>query len=131
MKLLLDTHTMVWYWSGEKPLPDRVVSHIRNPAHSIFISPASLWELAIKISLGKWILHVPYSELMYDLIVRYNFQILHITPLHTEQILTLPLPVEHRDPFDRLLAAQALAEDIPILSIDECVDVYHVVRLWK
>src|SRR5260221_9290622 len=107
MNLLLDTHTWLWFHLGDPQLSQTATNHILDPGNTKSISPASFWEISIKISLGKYVLNVPYAQFMHDSIVGHGFQVLDITPQHTELITTLPFPViagaQHRDPFDRLL----------------------------
>jgi PIN domain nuclease of toxin-antitoxin system len=86
--------------------------------------------MAIKISLGKWTLHRPYEDFIDLALNKYGFQVLAILPSHTSRLIALPFLLNHRDPFDRLLVAQALSEGIPIASADQQLDLYHVGRLW-
>ena len=99
-----------------------------DPANEIEISPASYWEIAIKIKIGKYTLPEPYETFMERQISTNAFRILPILPKHTGLLTTLPL--HHKDPFDRLLVAQALTEGIPIVSVDVALDPYGVTRLW-
>ena len=101
---------------------------IIDPANDIEVSPATYWEIAIKISLGKYTLPEPYDVFMEREIATNDFRILPIEPKHTAVLATLPF--HHRDPFDRLLIAQAMVEAIPILSVDTVFDAYPVTRLW-
>ncbi len=129
MRLLLDTHAMYWYIEGSPELSMTAKTLIREASNDILISPASYWEIAIKISLGKWQLNRAYEEFINIGLNQYDFQVLPILPIHTAALIKLPF--HHRDPFDRLLAAQALAEDIPLVSTDAIFDQYGVNRLWK
>jgi PIN domain nuclease of toxin-antitoxin system len=129
MRLLLDTHASLWFVLGEVQLSDIAKSYILNPANTKLVSPASYWEIAIKISLKKYILNQSYEALMQRGIFGNGFSILAIEPKHTVALLTLPY--YHRDPFDRLLIAQAMVEAIPILSADPAFDAYPVTRLWE
>ena len=101
---------------------------ILDPANEILISPASYWEIAIKVSIGKLPLHQPYEDFMDACLVRYKFAILPIEPRHTGALIAMPY--HHKDPFDRLLIAQAQVEGIPIVSVDGAFDPYGVTRLW-
>jgi PIN domain nuclease of toxin-antitoxin system len=92
------------------------------------VSPASYWEIAIKISLGKYRLYDPYGSFMDRAITGNGFEILAIEPAHTEVLTTLPF--HHRDPFDRLIVAQAIAEGVSILSSDSALDPYGITRHW-
>jgi PIN domain nuclease of toxin-antitoxin system len=103
---------------------------IQDATNEVLISPASYWEIAIKVSIGKWRLNRPY-EAFIDLALNvYGFQVLPILPVHTARLIGLPFPPGHKDPFDRLLVAQVLAEGISIVSADPALDAYGVVRLW-
>ena len=94
----------------------------------MLVSPASYWEIAIKVGLGKLDLRSSYDEFMHRGIVGNDFAILPIEPKHTSLLTRLPL--HHRDPFDRLLVAQATVEHLAIVSADEALDAYGVRRLW-
>ena len=101
---------------------------IADPDNDIEISPATYWEIAIKISLGKYTLPEPYDVFMERELAANQFHILPIETKHTAILITLPF--HHRDPFDRLLIAQAIAEQIPLVSGDKAFDVYPVQRVW-
>jgi PIN domain nuclease of toxin-antitoxin system len=128
MRLLLDTHAFLWYVLNDPQLSSVAQGLINDPANDILIRPASYWEIAIKVRLGKLNLHASYDDFMHRGIVGNGFGILPIEVRHTSVLTTLPL--HHRDPFDRLLVAQALAEGIPIVSGDGQLDAYGVRRLW-
>ena len=128
MRFLLDTHTFLWFILSDPQLSARAKTLIEDPVNEIEISPASYWEIAIKIRLGKYSLPWPYDQFIEAQIRLNTFSILHIEPRHTSLLTTLPL--HHKDPFDRLLVAQSLVEQIPLLSCDEAMDAYGVVRLW-
>lgn len=130
MKLLLDTHALYWYIEGDEKLTEPAQALIQDFANEVFVSPASYWEIAIKVSLGKWTLNRPYEEFVELALVQYGFQLLPIAPAHTARLIGLPYPENHRDPFDRLLVVQAMAESMPIVSADSKLDVYGVTRLW-
>ena len=128
MRLLLDTHTFLWFLLDDPQLSPTARDFIINPANDIEVSPATYWEIAIKISLGKYELPEPYDIFIEREITANDFHILPIGPKHTAVLTTLPF--YHRDPFDRLLIAQAMVEDIPILSIDSAFDAYPIIRQW-
>lgn len=134
MRLLLDTHAWLWFHLGDPQLSENAKQQILDPANLKFVSPASYWEISIKISLGKYVLNVPYAQFMHDSILGHGFQILDITARHTELVTTLPFPViggkEHRDPFDRLLISQAKAEGMGIVSDDGKFPAYGVAVIW-
>ena len=128
MRLLLDTHTFLWFLLDDPQLRTTARDFIIDPANDIEVSPATYWEIAIKISLGKYALPEPYGIFIEREIMANDFHILPIEPKHTVVLTTLPF--HHRDPFDRLLIAQAMVEDIPIVSMDPAFDAYPIIRLW-
>ena len=128
MRLLLDTHAFLWFLLDDPGLSETARNLIADPANDIEISPASYWEIAIKIGLGKYSLPEPYDTFMERELAENDFRILPILPRHTSVLTTLPL--HHRDPFDRLLVSQAISEGIPLVSNDPALDVYTIQRLW-
>jgi PIN domain nuclease of toxin-antitoxin system len=127
-RLLLDTHALLWYVLNDPQLSATARALIDDPSHDVLVSPASYWEIAIKVSIGKYTLTLPYEDFMRQAIDGNDFEILAIMPRYTAALVTMPF--HHRDPFDRLLVAQALVEGIPIISIDAVFDPYGVTRLW-
>ena len=103
---------------------------IENADNAKLVSPASYWELAIKISIGKIHLTESYDEMLQHAILDNGFTILPIEIRHVVQVSSLPFPPAHKDPFDRLLVAQALVENIPVVSADSVLDAYGIQRLW-
>jgi PIN domain nuclease of toxin-antitoxin system len=99
-----------------------------SPANEKWVSPASYWEIAIKISVGKYALAQPYEDFWRNAIDANGFRVLNILPRHTSLLTTLQF--HHRDPFDRLIVAQALAEGMTLVSADPGMDVYSVPRVW-
>jgi PIN domain nuclease of toxin-antitoxin system len=128
MRHMLDTHSFLWFVLNDPQLSATALKVINDPANDILVSPASYWEVAIKVGLGKLDLHTPYDDFMHRGIVGNDFEIIHVEPKHTSILTTLPL--HHRDPFDRLLVAQALVEAIPIVSADTQLDAYGIKRIW-
>jgi PIN domain nuclease of toxin-antitoxin system len=126
--LLLDTHAFLWFITNDLQLSSTARALIADPANEILVSPASYWEIAIKVKLGKYPLTVPYLTLITQGIDGNGFKILPIVPKHTDVLTTLPL--HHRDPFDRLLVAQAMVENVPVVSADLQLDAYPIRRLW-
>jgi PIN domain nuclease of toxin-antitoxin system len=126
--VLLDTHAFLWFILDDAQLVAPARAVIENPANDILVSPASYWEIAIKIGLGKYALPEPYETFIERQITTNDFEILHILTKHTGLLTTLPH--HHKDPFDRLLVSQALVEGIPIVSADAALDPYGVNRLW-
>lgn len=130
MRLLVDTHSLFWYIDGDSQLSATAETLLRDTTNEILISPASYWEIAIKVSIGKWQLNQPYEDFIDMCLNRYGFHILPILPTHTARLIGLPFPPKHKDPFDRLIVAQAIVEGIPVVSIDQTLDAYPITRLW-
>jgi PIN domain nuclease of toxin-antitoxin system len=128
MRVLLDTHALLWFALGDAQLSATATNCILDPANTKLVSPASYWEIAIKVSLTKYVLAEPYVDFMRRAVDGNGFEILHIGYRHTAALIELPM--HHRDPFDRLLVAQAIVEGIPILSGDPSIGAYSVSRLW-
>ena len=128
MNLLLDTHAWLWFVLGDPQLSNGARNHILDPANVKFVSPASYWEISIKISLGKHALNAPYPQFMRRVITGNGFRFLHISFHHTERVSVLPF--HHRDLFDRLLIAQALVEGMSIISNDGNFAPYGVDMIW-
>ena len=128
MKLLLDTHTVLWFYLADPQLSASAGAAITDPANENWVSPASYWEVAIKISIGKYALAQPYEDFWRNAIDANGFQILPILPRHTSLLTTMPY--HHRDPFDRLIIAQAVAERMAVVSADSIIDAYGVTRVW-
>jgi PIN domain nuclease of toxin-antitoxin system len=128
MNVLLDTHAWLWFALGDPQLSTAVRDCILEPVNVKFVSPASYWEISIKISLGKYALNVPYRDFIRQSIVGNGFRFLHISPRHTERVSAMPF--HHRDPFDRLLIAQALVENMPLVSGEGSLAVYGAPLIW-
>ena len=128
MKLLLDTHTLLWFIAGSQHLSQTARALIEDAANEKFVSIASLWETAIKISIGKMTLATPFEVLFPHQLAINGFELLPIEIKHTSAIISLPF--HHRDPFDRILIAQAIEENMSLVSIDTAFDVYSVTRIW-
>lgn len=128
MKVLLDTHAFLWFILNDPRLSPTALAIIADPANDVDISPATYWEIAIKIRIGKYALPGDYETFLVAQLQTNAMGILPIEIRHTKLLTTLPL--HHKDPFDRLLVAQALAEGVPIVSADVALDPYGVTRLW-
>jgi PIN domain nuclease of toxin-antitoxin system len=130
MRLLLDTHTFIWYLTDNSRLSNQVIELINDENNQILLSIASLWEIAIKQSIGKLTLNqpLPFEVFITQQLNLNNFTLLNITVRDIAVISTLPL--HHRDPFDRILIAQAIMGNIPVLSADTIFDAYPIQRLW-
>lgn len=128
MICLLDTHTFLWFINDDGLLSITARQAIEDPANTILLSAASLWEMAIKVSTGKLIVPSPFAAFMEDQLNQNDIGLLAIKATHTELVATLPF--HHRDPFDRLLIAQALTENLTVAGKDDAFDAYGVRRLW-
>jgi PIN domain nuclease of toxin-antitoxin system len=128
VRALLDTHTLLWWASDDESLTPVARSAIANKTNDVFLSAASTWEMAIKIAIGKLTLSLPLASFVLSQISQHEFKPLPITHTHTYQVRDLP-PF-HRDPFDRLLIAQAMVENLVILTADEAFQPYGVAILW-
>jgi PIN domain nuclease of toxin-antitoxin system len=128
MRFLLDTHAFLWFVDGNPQLSIPARSMIDDSDNQPVLSVASLWEMAIKISLGRLTLTRPFQILVPEQLALNGIALLGITIDHAAEVSRLPF--HHRDPFDRLLVAQTLVEQIPIVSSDKAFDAYPVKRLW-
>lgn len=128
MRLLLDSHAFLWFILGDQRLSDRARLAIAAADTDVLISPATLWEMAIKVRLGKYTLPGPFGPFMDTQLTSNRIRLLPIEVRHTALLASMPF--HHRDPFDRLIVAQALAESIGVVSIDAMLDAYGVSRLW-
>lgn len=128
MRLLLDTHAFLWFVLNDPSLSAAARAIVGDPQNDVLISPATCWEIAIKVSIGKYQLPGPFADFLDDQIARNDLTMLPISVRHTAVVASLPF--HHKDPFDRLLIAQAIVENIPLLSVDAVFDSYPVTRLW-
>ncbi len=128
MRLLLDTHTFLWFIEGSLNLSDVARNLIEDQAIQRFLSVASLWEMSIKVSIGKLELGMTFTELVEREVYGNAIELLEIQPEHLDELAKLPF--HHKDPFDRLMIAQSLAEGIPILTKDGAFRSYPVTLLW-
>ena len=127
MKLLLDTHTFLWWDSEPEKLSQRALELCQNPENILILSVASIWEMQIKIQLGKLKIKMPLSEL----IRQQQENGVGILPVEASHIFAVEnLPNHHKDPFDRLLVAQAIVEDAVLVSADPLITQYPVMVDW-
>lgn len=128
MKLLLDTHTFIWWDSKPDNLSSTAMELLINPNNLKILSVASIWEMQIKSSLGKLELKLSLDEIVKNQVEENNFQLLPILPNH---VLNLEkLPIYHKDPFDRILIAQANYENTILISQDHIFHKYSVNLIW-
>ena len=128
MRFLLDTHTLLWSFNGSRSLSPRARLVIENGNNEILVSAASAWEIATKVRLGK----LPTGEELIGELDAYLAQLgFDSLPISIDHAVRAGrLPGGHRDPFDRMLIAQAQAENLKIISNERIFDEYHVQRLW-
>lgn len=122
MRVLLDTHIALWAAEGAPQLSSQAAALIGDPANTLLVSAASIWEIAIKHAKGNLRLHPRDARSAFRLA---GFVELPVTGDHTEAVALLPSHADHADPFDRLMIAQALHEGMPLLSADPKVWRYH------
>jgi PIN domain nuclease of toxin-antitoxin system len=127
MKLLLDTHAFLWFIDDSPRLSAQAKALLESDVE-LMISAASLWEIAIKSSIGKLTLAQPYETFIPQQLEQNSIEILPVELEHISVVATLPF--HHRDPFDRLLLAQAMVEQLPVVSADTVFDMYAIERLW-
>lgn len=128
MRALLDTSTFLWFVSGSSELSAEARQCIANLDNDLFLSVASLWEIAIKASLGRLQLLSPFDQLIPEQLVQNAITILPIEIPHLSKIIDLPF--YHRDPFDRLIIGQSIAEDLPVITRDAAFNRYPVRLIW-
>jgi len=128
VKYLLDTHAFLWFVLDDPRLSATARRLIEDPANDFAISPASYWEIAIKIRTGNYVLPEPYEVFIPREIRSNDFDILPIEPKHAAILTALPL--HHKDPFDRMIVAQAMSEGLPLISADAQLDAYPIRRIW-
>jgi len=128
MKLLLDTHSFLWFIDGNAQLSSHARGLIEGAENERFISAVALWEIAIKIGIGKLVLTEAFGALIARELQTNSIAILPLTVDHLSRLIELPM--HHRDPFDRLMAAQALVENAALVSADTAFDRHGVRREW-
>jgi PIN domain nuclease of toxin-antitoxin system len=127
MDLLLDTHALIWFINGDNQLPNKAVKIIKDLNSKCFVSIASIWEIAIKISLGKLDLNGGFDEIS-KIMKQYEIELLPITFEHIQTLLKLEF--YHRDPFDRIIISQSLVEKLFIVTKDKNFPNYNVKIAW-
>lgn len=128
MKLLLDTHTFIWWDSKPSKLSPQVLALCQDHANVVLFSVASAWEMQIKLQLDRLKLTLSLAQMIENQRQTNNIQVLFVTLRHVLALQSLP--AHHKDPFDRLLVAQANAEDAVLLSSDQVFAKYPVKLLW-
>lgn len=127
-RILLDTHTFLWFIDDHPNLSSTAKHILENEAETLYLSIVNIWEMAINVRIEKLVLSQPFETYIPGQIAHNAITVLDLRIDHAALLSTLPL--HHRDPFDRTLIAQALIENVPILSADPKLDVYGIERVW-
>ena len=131
MKLLLDTHTFLWHADGDPRMSATATALLVDPANDLFLSMASVWEIAIKVGLKKLTLSAPYVLFMTRAITGYGLTVLPMALDDCVAYEQLPVPSkQHRDPFDRMIVVHALRNGLSLVGVDVAFNPYGVTRLW-
>ncbi|MFP4222261.1 MAG: type II toxin-antitoxin system VapC family toxin [Phormidium sp.] len=128
MRLLLDTHVLIWWTLTPEKLSQRVTTLLANRENELFLSVASVWEMQIKLKSGKLTLDLPLEEMVLNQQDENDLNLLNIDVADVWVLDRLPVP--HRDPFDRMIIAQSLRAELSLISIDRLFDAYPIKRLW-
>lgn len=123
MRILIDTHILIWFLEGNNSLSKSRRQIIAASTNDVFVSIASLWEMAVKISIGKLTLAQPLADVIKQIDLE-NIEVSAISPEHILQVSTLPF--HHRDPFDRIIIAQAQIEKLDVMSDDKEFSSYNI-----
>jgi PIN domain nuclease of toxin-antitoxin system len=127
MNLLLDTHTFLWFVNDDPRLGNHLKDLIENENNIRYLSIASLWEMSIKYNLGKLTLAPSYEEFVEQEIITSSINLLNIELEHLK--INATLPFHHRDPFDRIIIAQSIAENIPVITVDSVFNKYSIILI--
>ncbi len=135
MNYLLDTHALIWFMLDSPSMSPTAKEILMNGKNRRFISIASVWEMAIKVQIGKLKFDEPYSSFLPKQMERHQVSVLQITTAHAVGASELPFALfengqEHRDPFDRIIVLQSKLEAIPLISNEEIFDKYGISRVW-
>ncbi|MEH2036394.1 type II toxin-antitoxin system VapC family toxin [Nostoc sp.] len=128
MKLLLDTQCWLWWFAQAERLNEEAITHIADENNELWLSVASIWEIGIKVAIGKLPLPDPLDSYISSRMTQLGMRSLEITASHALQAAALPL--HHRDPFDRMLIAQAQIEEMTLVSADSMFNKYDISLLW-
>ena len=129
MSYLLDTHGFLWAVLGDPRLSQSAADLIDDPGIQVYVSLVSLWEIAIKSSIGKLTFTLPVDTFLRLHLSGSGIDVLH--PTLDDVLHVASLPLHHRDPFDRLLVAQSLTQNMPLISADAQLDAYGIQRVWE
>jgi PIN domain nuclease of toxin-antitoxin system len=128
MRLLIDSQSLIWYVDQDHLLSPTAHAAMTDPDNDLLLSAATIWEIAIKVGLNKLSLSMPYRQWITQAMTDLSMTVLPITVEYAD--VQAGLPKHHRDPFDRLLVAQAQAENMTLVSADPGFDPYGIARLW-
>ncbi|MFN3397595.1 MAG: type II toxin-antitoxin system VapC family toxin [Sulfurimicrobium sp.] len=128
MNLLLDTHAFIWLWEDTSKIPPRVLAACEDPENQLYLSIASVWEMQIKVAVGKLSFHQPLSEIIEYQKNENGVSILPVSLAHIWQLGTLP--AHHNDPFDRMLVAQAATDKLALVTADRHIARYSIELFW-
>ncbi len=128
MNLLLDTHAFIWWLTDQSHLSARSLQALMNNDNTVTLSVASIWEMTIKLKIGKLSVVGDLKDIVQQQVQVNRIQLLAISSVHA--LKTLDLPLHHRDPFDRMLIAQALSEEMTLITTDASMTAYGVNVLW-
>jgi|SRR5271157_1775548 len=128
MRLLIDTHALIWYVDQDHLLSPVAHAAITDPSNDLLLSSGSIWEIAIKVGLKKLTLSLPYRVWIEKAMIDLGVSVLPITIDYADAQAGVPL--HHRDPFDRLVVAQSQVEGVPVVSADVSFDSYGITRIW-
>ena len=127
MDIIIDTHAAIWLFEGNEKMSESTREILNDLKNMVYVSIASVWEVAIKISTGKLEFDGGIENFI-DTIYRNEFELLNISPKHIKTVTGLPYI--HRDPFDRMLVAQAIVEDMAIMTTDDNIIKYEIKSIW-
>jgi PIN domain nuclease of toxin-antitoxin system len=128
MRVLIDSHSLIWYVDQDNLLSPPAQAAISDPGNELLLSAGSIWEIAIEVGLGKLAISLPFRDWMNSAMSDLGVSVLPITVQYAD--VQARLPRHHGDPFDRLLVAHALVEDVALASADTTLDLYGIRRIW-
>ncbi len=128
MKAILDTHAFLWFIWADPRLSEDARGMFEEPSATLLLSTASLWEMCIKSSLGKLSVPLPFEQLVEEHVLGNGIELVYVLPSHLDCLAQLPF--HHRDPFDRLIIAQAICEKASLVSRDSAFAPYNVPLVW-
>ena len=128
MRALVDTHTLLWFLNDDTRLSEISRAFMKSGQNDLLVGVGCCWELAIKCGIGKITLDKPFEQFLWSQLRSNAIEVLGISEEHLNRVGSLPL--HHRDPFDRLLVAQAIVEGVSVVSADTALDAYGIERIW-